>query len=103
MLFAVTHKHDHETCPGLFPDTLASLSQWWDGLKKNADVKVLSACIAPTDHVFYMTVEATDNLALARALGPLNGLGSGTVQPVVTFDQAFPLAETGAFQLPGNR
>ena len=103
MLFQVTHHHDHETCPGLSPDKVAAFGQWWDGLKNNSDVKIVGAYIATTDHVFHMTIEANDNSALARALGPLNGIGTGTVEPVVTFDQAFPLAEEGAFRLPENR
>src|SRR5262245_30548675 len=103
MLFQVTHRHTHETCPGGSSERSAALSQWWDGLKNNPDVRVISGYIATTDHVFHITIEANDNGALARALGPLNMIGEGTVEPVVTFDQAFPLAQEGAFQLPGSR
>jgi hypothetical protein len=102
MLFQVTHRHSHETCPGGSSDRQDAFRTWWDGLKSNADVKVVAAYIATTDHVFHMTIEANDNGALARALGPLNTIGTGTVEPVISFDQAFPLAEAGAFQMPGR-
>ena len=102
MLFQVTHEHTSETCPGTKPELLQSMSQWWDALKKNPDVKVLSGYVSPTDHVFHITLEASDNGALARAIGPLNAIGSGHVSPVVTLDQAIPLADAGAFRLPGN-
>ena len=54
MLFQVTHHHNHETCPGLSPEKGDALSKWWDGLKKNSDVKIVGANIATTDHVFHI-------------------------------------------------
>src|SRR5262245_20405469 len=102
MLFHVNHVHTNETCPGSHPELLPGLSQWWDNLKKNPDVKVISGYVSPTDHSFFITLEASDNGALARAIGPLNALGTGHTSPVIPLDNAFPLAETGAFRLPGN-
>jgi hypothetical protein len=98
MLFQVVHTHSHETCPGVFPDKLTSYSQWWNGLKSSSNVKVLAGYVSPTDHVFHITIEADDFAQVARAIGPLNAIGSGTISPVLTLDQAMPLAEQGAFR-----
>jgi hypothetical protein len=50
------------------------------------------------DHTFYITVEADDYPTLAKALGPLNSLGTGHTSPVLTLDQTLNLAEAGAFR-----
>jgi hypothetical protein len=100
MLFQVTHVHTNETCPGTQPELLQKISAWWDALKKNPDVKVLAGYVSPTDHSIHITIEANDNNALARAVGPLNALGTGHTSPVLSLDTAFPLAESGAFRLP---
>jgi hypothetical protein len=101
MLFQLTHVHTNETCPGTKPEIMARMAQWWDGLKKSPDVKVLAGYVSPTDHTFHITLEANDNTALARAVGPLNALGTGHTVPVITLDDAVSLADTGAFRLPG--
>ena len=98
MLFQVTHTHSHETCPGVFPEGLTKFSQWWDNLKKNPEVKVLGGYVAPIEHVFHITVEGDDYATVARAIGPLNSIGTGQITPVITLDQAMPLAEQGAFR-----
>ena len=98
MLFQVIHTHSHETCPGVFPDKLASFSQWWDGLKTNANVKVLGGYVSPMDHVFYITLEADDFATVSRAVGPLNAIGTGRISPILTLDQTMPIAEEGAFR-----
>jgi hypothetical protein len=103
MLFQVTHHHTHETCPGVHPELLQKVSVWWDAVKQNPDVKVLAGYVSPTDHAFHITIEANDAGALARAIGPLNALGTGHTSPVLNLDTAFPVAESGAFQLPGAR
>ena len=101
MLFQVTHVHTNETCPGTKPELMARMAQWWDGLKQSPDVKVLAGYVSPMDHTFHITLEADDNAALARAVGPLNALGTGHTSPVITLDAAIPLADAGAFRLPG--
>jgi hypothetical protein len=60
--------------------------------------EVLSGYVSPLDHTFYVTVEADDYQTLARALGPLVSIGTGRVIPVITLDQAFPIAESGGFR-----
>ena len=100
MLFQVVHTHSHETCPGVFPDKLASYSQWWNNLKSNPNLKVLGGYVSPIDHVFHITLEADDFPTVARAIGPLNAIGSGQISPVITLDQAMPMAEEGAFRAP---
>jgi hypothetical protein len=101
MLFQLTHVHTNETCPGTRPELMASLAQWWDALKQSTDVKVLAGYVSPTDHTFHITLEADDNAALARAVGPLNALGTGHTVPVITLNEAVSLSGTGAFRLPG--
>jgi hypothetical protein len=54
------------------------------------------------DHTFHITIEATDYGPVARAMGGLNAIGSGHTVPVITLDQAFPMADEGAFRLPGD-
>ncbi len=97
MLFQVTHTHNEATCPGVFPDKLKSLGEWWQGLKMNPDIKVLSGYVSPIDHVFYVTLEADEFPTVAKALGPLNSIGTGHISPVLTIDQAMPIAEAGSF------
>jgi hypothetical protein len=67
-------------------------------MKKTSGVRVVSGYVSPLDHTFYVAVEADDYQTLARALGPLVSIGTGRVIPVITLDQAFPLAESGAFR-----
>jgi Domain of unknown function (DUF3303) len=98
MLFQVVHTHSHETCPGVFPDRLKTFSEWWAAIKANPNVKVLGGYVSPMDHVFHITLEADDFATVSRAVGPLNSIGSGRVSPVLTLDQAMPLAESGAFR-----
>jgi hypothetical protein len=100
MLFQVVHTHSHETCPGVFPDKLASYSQWWANLKSNPNLKVLAGYVSPIDHVFHITLEADDFGTVTRAIGPLNAIGSGQIAPVISLDQALPLAEEGVFRAP---
>ena len=98
MLFQVTHTHSEATCPGVFPDKFSSFAEWWQGLKTNPSLKVLGGYVSPMDHIFYITIEADDYPTVAKALGPLNSIGTGHTSPVLTLDQAMPLAEQGAFR-----
>lgn len=99
MLFQVTHTHTAEACPGQSPEQSKRVGDWWQALKDNPNVKVLSGYVSPIDHVFYITIEADDNTALARALGPLNTLGAGNISPVLSLDQTFTIAQEGVFRL----
>src|SRR5205809_4739954 len=99
MLFQVTHTHSHQDCPAGSPEVLKRLGAWWQGLQTLAGVRVLAGYVSPIEHTFHITVEADDYATLARALGPLNTLGTGQTSPVLSLDQAFPLAESGAFRL----
>jgi hypothetical protein len=98
MLFQVTHVHTAETCPGAQASLLPRYAQWWQELKNNPNVKVLAAYVSPMDHTFHITVDAEDFPTIARALGPLNAIGSGHTSPVITLDQALPMADQGAFR-----
>jgi hypothetical protein len=98
MLFQVVHTHTNETCPGQSPEQAKRLGEWWQSMKKTPGVKVLAGYVSPMDHTFHITVEAKDYPTLARALGPLNTLGTGRTSPVLTMDQTLPLAEAGAFR-----
>lgn len=98
MLFQVVHTHTTETCPAQSPEATKRSGEWWQALKKTPGVKVLAGTASPLDHTFYITVEADDYPTLARALGPLVSIGTGHVSPVLTLDQAYPMAEAGAFR-----
>lgn len=98
MLFQVVHTHTNVDCPARSAEQSKIYANWWQSLKKTSGVKVLSGYVCPTDHTFYVTVEADDYPVLAKALGALNTIGTGQVKPVLTLDQSFPLAETGAFR-----
>ncbi len=100
MLFQVTHVHTHETCPGTVPELGPKLAAWWNNLKSNPEVKVLGGYVSPMDHTIHITIEAGDYAPVARALGALNTIGSGRTSPVIPLDQAFPMADAGAFRLP---
>ena len=103
MLFEVIHTHTVEECPARSPEQLKPVSGWWQTLKKTPGVKVVAGYVSPLDHAFYITVEADDYPTLARALGPLLSIGTGRVIPVLTLDQAFPIAETGALRASKER
>jgi hypothetical protein len=98
MLFQVVHIHTNEECPAKSSEQLKPIAAWWQGLKKAPGVKVLAGYVSPLDHTFYVSLEADDYPTVARALGPLMTIGTGHVIPVLTLDQALPIAETGAFR-----
>lgn len=98
MLFQVVHTHTVEECPARSLEQLKPISAWWQALKKTPGVKVLAGYVSPLDHAFYVTVEADDYPTLAQALGPLLSIGTGHVIPVLTLDQAFPIAKAGKFR-----
>ena len=100
MLFQVVHTHTSDDCPARSSEQLKPISAWWQALKKTPGVKVVTGNVSPLDHTFYVTVEADDYPTLARALGPLVGIGTGRVVPVLPLDQSFPMAESGAFRSP---
>jgi hypothetical protein len=99
MLFQVVHTHNHETCPAQSSENLERASAWWNALKNTPGIKVLGGYVAPIEHVFYVTVEAEDSAALVRGMGPLNTIGTGQISPIVSLDQAFPMAQEGAFRM----
>ncbi len=94
MLFHLTHTHTPETCPVRSRDTLDYYRDWWTGLKDTRGVKLLSAYASPTDHTIYVAVEADDFATVARALRPLNTIGSGHTHPVMTLDDVITMAES---------
>ena len=98
MLFQVVHTHNNESCPGQSSEQAKRFGEWWQSLKKTPGVKVLAGYVSPMDHTFYITMEADDYPALARALGALNTYGTGHTSPVLTLDQALPMVEAGAFR-----
>ena len=98
MLFQVVHTHTNETCPGRSPEHTKALANWWQSFKKTSGLKVVAGYSSPIDHTFYITVEADDYQTLARALGPLNIIGTGNICPVLMIDQTLVMAEAGAFR-----
>jgi len=98
MIFQVTHVHTAETCPGSHAELTPRFAEWWQSMKNTSGIKVLAGYVSPMDHTFYVTVEADDYPTVARALGPLNLIGSGHTSPVITLDQAIPMANEGAFR-----
>ena len=98
MLFQVIHTHTNEDCPARSSEQLKPISAWWAAIKKTPGVKVVGGYVSPLDHTFYLTAEADDYATLAKALGPLVSLGTGHITPVLSLDQSFPMAETGAFR-----
>jgi hypothetical protein len=98
MLFQVTHVHAREPCPGATPEGSKRAGEWWHALKQTAGIKVLSGYGSSVDHTFHLTVETDDYQRLVRALGPLNAIGTGHVTPVLTIDEAIPMADQGAFR-----
>ena len=99
MLFQIVHTHTNETCPGQSAEQAKRFAEWWQAVKKAPGIKVLAGYVSPMDHTFYITVEADDYTALAKAMGGLNTYGAGRTFPVLTLDQTLPLAESGAFRM----
>ncbi len=98
MLFQVVHTHTVADCPAGSPEKAKHYSEWWQALKKTPGVKVVAGNVSPLEHTFWIIAEADDYPTLARALGPLMSIGTGRIIPVLTLDQSFPIAETGAFR-----
>ena len=98
MLFQVVHTHTNESCPGQSSEHAKRFAEWWQSLKKTPGVKVLAGYASPMDHTFHITVDTDDYPTLARALGALNTYGTGRTSPVLSLDQATPMAEAGAFR-----
>jgi hypothetical protein len=98
MLFQVVHTHTNTDCPAQSSEKAKQSAEWWQSFKKTSGVKVLTGYVSPLAHTFYITVETEDYLTLAKALGPLVGLGAGHVVPVLTLDETFPMVEAGAFR-----
>jgi hypothetical protein len=99
MLFQVVHTHTFENCPARGAEQAKPISSWWQALKKAPGVKVLTGYVSPLDHTFYITVEADDYVTLMKALGPLLSFGDGHTVPVITLDQALPVAESGVLRM----
>ena len=97
MIFQVVHSHTFENCPAKSPELMKPLANLWQKLKKTQGVKVLAGYVSPLDHTFYITMEADDYTAVMKAIGPLLVLGNGHTFPVLTLDQALPMAESGEF------
>ena len=98
MLFQIVHSHTSQMCPAQSPEATKQISEWWQAMKKTPGVKVLAGTVSPLEHIYYITVEADDYAILTRALGPLVGIGTGKVIPVLTLDQTLPMAEAGTFR-----
>jgi len=98
MLFQVVHTHPLEKCPAQSAEQAKQFGEWWQSLKKATGIKILSGYVTPADHTFYITVEAEDFELLMKGLGPLVGIGTGHISPVMTLERVFPLAESGAFR-----
>ena len=99
MLFQVVNTHTFENCPAKGPEQAKPISSWWQSLKKTSGVKVLAGYVSPMDHTFYITVDADDYPTLMKAFGPLLSFGAGHTHPVITLDEALPIAESGALRI----
>jgi hypothetical protein len=98
MLFQIVHSHTNTDCPAQSAENAKRSSEWWQSFKATSGVRVVGGYVAPLDHTFYITVEAENYLTLSKALGPLLGIGTGHVSPVLTLDETFPMVEAGAFR-----
>jgi hypothetical protein len=98
MLFQIVHSHTSQMCPAQSPEATKVVREWWQALKNTPGVKVQAGTVSPLEHTYYITVEADDYATLTRALGPLVGIGTGKVIPVLTLDQTLPMAEAGTFR-----
>ena len=86
MVFQVTHTHTNESCPAQSLEQTKRYGEWWQALKKTPGVKVVAGDVSPMDHTFHITVEAYDYPTPAKALGPLNTIGTGRTSPVLSLD-----------------
>jgi hypothetical protein len=86
LLFHVHHIHTKETCPAVHPEMRERVARWWTNLKDNPDVTVVSCYVSPSDHNFYIALDAASNTAMAKAIAPLNALGTGNTSPVVSIE-----------------
>ena len=57
----------------------------------------ISCYVSPSDHTLYLTLDADDSRALAKALAPINALGVGNTSPVLPLDDVLAMAEAGEF------
>ena len=84
MLFHITAKHDHETCPGKDsgPNGPAAVEfqRWMEG---NDDVKVLGVYGYNVSHKIFGIVESEDMQAVTNLLRPQMFAGDVEVLPVM--------------------
>ena len=62
------------------------------------DRRTVSTALPRPQRAPMRAAEADDFSTVTRALGPLNTIGTGSITPVVTLDQAIPMADAGSFR-----
>ena len=93
MLFHVTHRHTHETCPAR-SDGFERAKQTFGKVlttehAEETGAHLVAAYVDAPAHTVFFIIEADATEALSRFLMPLLQLGSAEIRPVSRADSAY--------------
>ena len=83
--YHITHNHSAENCFGA-PNRDDEMSSLWEQIGTNAeennvDIKFFKTC--PSEHIFFLLVEADDYSNVEKTIGQCKKTGDFTVKPVM--------------------
>ena len=95
MLFVIVAEHTAEDCPGgkVRPDK-QFFAKVGESMKKSG-VKLVEGYLDAAGHVFFLVVDASDNMSLSEAVEPFRYVGTVRYYPVMKFSEAFTWAKKG--------
>ena len=84
MLFHVEHQHSWDTCFGGDPE---KRKLWEDVsyLAQNNEVTVREFIVNPSEHNFFLVLEAPDYASVERTVGQTKTLGDMRIVPVINW------------------
>ena len=93
MLFVVTHTHSAERCPA--HEGKEAVKKYYQRLSPNAakraDVRIVGAYTAPSEHTQFLILEADSYLSVTKFLGGLQTIGTTDITPVSTVEERLKL------------
>jgi uncharacterized protein with GYD domain len=87
MLFMYIHTHSVEKCLADKPEESARILSAAQEATKKAGVKMIGNYVAPHEHTIYAIFEASDMVAVERALIPMTTWGNARLIPIIAAEQ----------------
>ena len=85
-LFHIEHKHFWDTCFA-FDESKLDLWRQVETLAPENDVIVRYFTLSPSQHVFFLLLEAPDYTSIEKVIGHCRQLGPLTITPVTRFGE----------------